>query len=124
MAPIRSRISRRFVRRVALNVPMPVMFPPGRLRLGTRPRRTGSLAAENTIGMVEVAGFGGMRRGWASRREQHSHTQGDEIGSKRGQSVVTTFCPTESDRQILSFDEPRFAQPLAERCDHGGGLGR
>ena len=33
-----------------------------------------------------------------------------------------TFRPAERDREILSFDEPRFAQPLTERCDHGGGL--
>jgi len=35
-----------------------------------------------------------------------------------------TFRPAERDREILSFDEPRFAQPLTERCDHGGGLSR
>ena len=53
-------------------LPMPVMFPPGRLRLGTSPRRTGSLAAENTIRWSEVARFGGMGRGRASCRKRYS----------------------------------------------------
>src|SRR6516165_9050151 len=37
--------------------PVPVMFPPGRLRLVTRPLLTGSAAIVKTIGMVLVAAF-------------------------------------------------------------------
>ena len=36
---------------------MPVILPPGRLRLSTSPRPTGSSAAEKTIGVLEVAFF-------------------------------------------------------------------
>jgi hypothetical protein len=39
----------------AFNEVIPVMLPPGRLRLGTRPSATGSVPEEKTIGMVEVA---------------------------------------------------------------------
>jgi hypothetical protein len=36
---------------------MPVILPPGRLRLATRPAWTGSAPITNTIGMVVVAAF-------------------------------------------------------------------
>jgi hypothetical protein len=36
-------------------MPTPVRLPPGRLRLETRPSRTGSPAVRNTIGIVAVA---------------------------------------------------------------------
>jgi hypothetical protein len=42
----------KFTRQVA-----PVMLAPGRARLETRPRRTGSPPIENTIGIVAVAAF-------------------------------------------------------------------
>ena len=35
----------------------PVTLPPGRLRLATRPSRTGSLPVVKTIGIVVVAAF-------------------------------------------------------------------
>jgi hypothetical protein len=38
-------------------VAMPVRFPPGRLRLATRPNATGSPPVPKTIGMVAVAAF-------------------------------------------------------------------
>src|SRR5262249_20796790 len=37
------------------------MLPPGRARLGTKPPRTGSLTAANTIGMVWVACDSGVK---------------------------------------------------------------
>ena len=35
----------------------PVRFPPGRFKLATSPIATGSVATENTIGVVVVAAF-------------------------------------------------------------------
>jgi hypothetical protein len=35
----------------------PVMLPPGRAKLATKPAPSGSFAAENTIGMTDVACF-------------------------------------------------------------------
>src|SRR5262249_37487775 len=35
----------------------PVIFPPGRLRLGTSPSSTGSPPVRNTIGSIDVAGL-------------------------------------------------------------------
>ena len=42
---------------------IPVMFPPGRARLVTKPVPTASPAATNTIGMVEVASFAALAEG-------------------------------------------------------------
>ena len=41
----------------------PVRLPPGRLRLSTRPRLTGSLGVEKTIGMVAVAALAASAAG-------------------------------------------------------------
>ena len=41
----------------------PVMLPPGRLRLGTRPSWTGSPPVSKTIGMVVVAAFAASAAG-------------------------------------------------------------
>jgi len=42
---------------------MPVTFAPGRARLATRPKPTGSGAAEKTIGSVAVASFAARAEG-------------------------------------------------------------
>src|SRR5215831_12695816 len=42
---------------------MPVMFPPGRWKLSTRPALTGSLPMTNTIGIVEVAALAASGEG-------------------------------------------------------------
>ena len=47
--------SRRFPNSSLLITVTPVMFPPGRLRLSTRPNSTGSEPNPKTIGMVAVA---------------------------------------------------------------------
>ena len=49
--------SKRFASSSWLRIDTPVTLPPGRLKLATRPARAGSLTAEKTIGMVEVAAF-------------------------------------------------------------------
>ena len=41
----------------------PVTLPPGRLRLATRPSRTGSPPVSKTIGMVVVAAFAASAAG-------------------------------------------------------------
>ena len=51
------RIPSRFATSSALSKVAPVMFPPGRLKLATRPIATGSAALMKTIGIVVVADF-------------------------------------------------------------------
>src|SRR5215472_633581 len=45
----------RFASNAVVKKLTPVALPPGRLKLATRPRVTGSTPAKNTIGIVEVA---------------------------------------------------------------------
>jgi hypothetical protein len=47
--------SNRFAARVVTRKDTPVILPPGRLRLETRPSSTGSAPVANTIGMLAVA---------------------------------------------------------------------
>jgi hypothetical protein len=49
--------SRRFAVNAVVRTAAPVAFPPGRLRLATRPTSTGSPPDRNTIGIVAVADF-------------------------------------------------------------------
>jgi hypothetical protein len=53
---------KRFPVSEALNSAMPVMLLPG-LRLGTRPISMGSVTAEKTIGMVDVAALAANAEG-------------------------------------------------------------
>ena len=48
----------------------PVIFPPGRARLATKPCPTGSFTTENTIGMLRVACLSAARTG-ARRLQSH-----------------------------------------------------
>ena len=47
--------SNRFGASATVTMLIPVMLPPGRLKLGTKPKSTGSPALTNTTGMVDVA---------------------------------------------------------------------
>ena len=58
---------------------MPVTFPPGRLKLATNPSRSGSLTAEKTIGMVEVAAFAASAAGGPARSKQYGDFKPDKI---------------------------------------------
>ena len=49
--------SRRFAVSSADSTDTPVIFPPGRLRLATRPEAIGSIPRTKTIGIVEVEAF-------------------------------------------------------------------
>jgi hypothetical protein len=60
--------SRRFGAVSTLTWAAPVRLPPGRLRLTTRPVRTGSPPIANTIGIVCVAGFAAMAAGVVAAR--------------------------------------------------------
>jgi hypothetical protein len=51
------RIPSRFATSSALSKVAPVTFPPGRLKLATKPIATGSAAFMKTIGIVVVADF-------------------------------------------------------------------
>ena len=91
-----------------VSVLMPVILPPGRLRLATRPRRTVA-APENTIETVEVAAW---RRGRKAAHRRRAEATRNPTSPRQGrQSVVIAFGPSERERQILSFDEACSRSP-------------
>ena len=96
------RISIRFaVKSPGTSVARPVMLPPGRDRLCTRPSPTGSATATNTIGMVAVADF----RATAGCGPEASNNSGvratrsaAKLAGDPGQSDIrqSGFCPQSS----------------------------
>src|SRR3954471_1571535 len=55
--------STHFAPSTVVNEAIPVTFPPGRLRLATRPKATGSLTEVNTIGIIVVAALAASAAG-------------------------------------------------------------
>jgi hypothetical protein len=72
---------------------VPVRFPPGRLKLVTRPASTGSSATTKTIGIVEVALFAASAGGEAAAGRDHVDPAGYEVGCHRGQTVIAALRP-------------------------------
>ena len=101
---------------------MPVMVPPGRLRLATRPSSTGSEPLWKTIGIVVVADV--------SRPQQQQRVdrgapppRGDARNRPaiRGQLMISTLCPAELDRNIFGPRHSRLrfqssAKPADTKC--------
>jgi hypothetical protein len=86
-----------------------VMFPPGRLRLATRPffHRVGT--DDEDDGDCRGRLFGGEGRRGADRRNDDSHIPADQLCRQRWQALVVTFGPAVFDRDVMTFDEADFA---------------
>ena len=67
--------SSRFPNTAAFRLVTPVILPPGRLRLVTRPNCTGSTPVPNTIGMVLVAAFAASDAGIATATKVSNHSR-------------------------------------------------
>src|SRR6516162_7302950 len=80
----------------------PVALPPGRLRLATSPRLSGSPMAK-TIGMLEVAVLAANAAGSPSRNE-NSHRSTYKLGRHCRQAVVLAESPFVFDGRGLAFD--------------------
>src|SRR5262249_7980636 len=92
----------------------PVTFPPGRLRLATRPFLTGSPPMLKTIGIVVVAAFGHKDPFRAIHAADDRDLTADQVGYERGQPVILKLGKAEFDRHTAAFDKAGFAQALAE----------
>ena len=103
----------------AFKVVTPVRLPPGRLRLTTRPSRTGSTPTRKTIGIVDVARHRRTDRSNSTGCDNYAHLTTNQIGRKIGIPVVLAFHPTKFDRYVLAFDIASFLQTLSE-CRHAG----
>ena len=92
---------------------MPVRLPPGRLKLATRPARTGSLPARKTIGIAEVAFFAasaGKLPPWVTMTLTLRPTR----SAANSGTDQPDLPPSVFDRHVLSLDVAGFAQSLAE----------
>jgi hypothetical protein len=94
---------------------MPVTLASGRLRLATRPVLTGSAAVMKTIGMVEVAGLGGLAGIAAAGGDDQGDLAVHQFRGEAWQSIVLAFGPAIFDRQILAVDVSGFLQALPGR---------
>jgi hypothetical protein len=97
---------------------MPDMLPRGLLRLGTTPISTGSLTAEKTMGIVDVAALTAKAVGGPPAGKNQCHGQVDELSGQRRQPVVATIRPPESDREVPALDKPGLAQSLTKGGDY------
>ena len=97
----------------ALSSETPVMFPPGRARLGTIPVPTGSPTAPRTIGMVWVACFAAMHA-LGGDRDDDVRPAADQLGGQCGQPVGLASRGTEVDDEVLAFDVAQLGQPLLQ----------
>ena len=94
----------------------PVRLPPGRLRLATNPRSTGSTPTLNTTGIVVVAALA------ATAAEMPGHDHGNpsahQIGRERRQTIVTIVAEGVFDCHVPALGKARL------RCPPGFVIGR
>src|SRR5213082_1249831 len=79
---------------------VPVMFPPGRLRLATSPVSTGSLGTIMTIGMLLVALFAASAAEPAGATI--TSTLPNQVGRELGQSLDVPLRPSVLDDEVLA----------------------
>src|SRR5262245_58148747 len=94
---------------------MPVTFLPGRLRLSTRPIRTGSAACIKTIGIVWVAALAASAPCVLSSITITGYLTANQFGGQRLQLIVSTLCPSVFDRHVPILDVTGFLQALTKR---------
>src|SRR5262249_2824622 len=93
----------------------PVMLPPGRDRLATKPLPTGSFAMANTIGMTDVACF--CREACGSRSDNDIPFPLDEPGSDLDEPLVASLAPSILDCDGATLDPAEVAQSLHKSGD-------
>ena len=97
----------------------PVTLPPGRLRLVTRPARSGSAELRKTIGIVEVAAIAAFAGGAAPVRQNYRDLAVDQFGSKAWQPVGLSVRPPILYVHIPPFDETGFLETREKTRDQG-----
>src|SRR5215471_5883187 len=90
----------------------PVRFPPGRLRLATRPIFTGSSPTTNTIGTVGSATLTASNAGVL--RTITAGLAAEQVGGEARQPIRLIVRPALLDSDVASVDEPFLAQAVAK----------
>ena len=95
--------SRHFAINSTVRTVMPVMLPPGRARLVTRPTLTGSVPIKKTIGIVWVAALAASAPGVLPHYNDNGHLTANQIHSQCRQPIVVTLCPSVLDRYVAAL---------------------
>src|SRR5262249_50715281 len=88
----------------------PVTLPPGRARLATRPRLTGSSAMPNRIGIVVVAALAASAARALPGAAITLTRRRTSSAASSGSPIEAAFGPAELDPDVLAFDVAFFIQ--------------
>ena len=94
----------------------PVMLPPGRDRLSTNPKPTGSMTRAKTIGIERVSGFSSATTGRAVG-EDHVGRERDQFLRVLANELWPAGGPAVFDTDVLAVVPAKIPQPLLERGD-------
>src|SRR5262249_50719687 len=103
----------------AANQLTPVTLPPGRLRLATRPRLTGSSLLVKTIGIVLVAAMATSAELLPPVCRDHTYLRRNKTSRERRQPIQSSLRPAIFDRDVLTLDVTDLVQATPERGCHG-----
>src|SRR5262245_42830480 len=101
--------SSRLPARSADSIDRPVMLPPGRARLATRPAPTGSPDSARTIGIDRCRLF--CLGGRGSRRDDDINLKPDKLGGDFGIALAVSLRPAILDLDGATLDPAKFAHP-------------
>ena len=96
----------------------PVILPPGRLMLATRPTLTGSAPMTNTIGVVAVVALPACAAGTPAPDPDRGDLPAHEIGRQSRQPIQLIVRPAILDGDVLAFDEFSVIQTLPKGIDN------
>jgi hypothetical protein len=91
---------------------IPVIFPPGRGRLATRPVPTGSRVRHDDWDFARRL----LRRlsGGREPSDDYIDFETDQLGGQFGKPVDLSFCRSKLKSNVLPFDVPQISQPLSK----------
>ena len=92
-------------------------FPPGRLKLGTRPACTRIGADAEHDRNARGGSLGGERSRRAEWGGDNGHPAPHQIGRQFRQAFQLAFCPAKFKGDVLTFDVAGLAQAFAEPRD-------
>ena len=92
----------------------PVTLPPGRARLATRPRPTGSPSSAITMGIVEVASFAALAEPLVGGHDD-IHLELNQFYGKLGRPLLLSLGIAIYQHEVFAFDVAEVPKSLQER---------
>src|SRR4029453_4848665 len=93
----------------------PVMLPPGRARLATRPAPTASPTPRRDYGDCRGSSLGGEGRGCASMRHDDVNPECNQLGHQGGETVILPLRPSVFDGNVLPLHVAQIAPTRPQR---------